>query len=372
MQITILHIIISTAQDNCLVTNNGNGLPFFQGYSGNAGRPERRIQHQHQAIIPSYRFNCYGNITEWGVDLNPAEAEATFDFDLQVWRPSPTVNQTGCYSLVNNFLVRSTSIPVTPEVDNVARVTPLPQDRLQFQPGDVLGFYVESHGTTTDDNNGVVLLNNASYTSELAWHASITALTSSAGSCPYPVGSTGVLNISTRAAPVISISVTTYSCSTPSTCTFSLPRQSPPPLPQPEQRPLPNPSLTVNPSLSQAGAQSCVPANLVVAVALPVVSLFGILIVIAIAVIVSLYCRIRKLQKVTAPVSAVIPSIYTRNSCDRRLTLSGEEYDSPKVDSTHLIRPKQNVAYAVSSGTMERQSAMNANSIRQNQNVMKW
>ena len=36
----------------CLQTNNSNGLPFFQGYTGAAGRPKRRIHHQHQAIIP--------------------------------------------------------------------------------------------------------------------------------------------------------------------------------------------------------------------------------------------------------------------------------------------------------------------------------
>ena len=62
-------------------------------------------------------------------------------------------------------MVRSISIPTSPVNEHVVRVTPLPQDQLQFQPGDVLGFYVESHGLSNEDN-GMVLLNNGSHASE--------------------------------------------------------------------------------------------------------------------------------------------------------------------------------------------------------------
>ena len=211
---------LGTGLGDCLLTNNENRLPDLRDYTDEAGRPDRRIHHQHQAIIPSYKFNCCGNITEWGVDVNPpsyGNKIITFDFDFQVWRPSPTVNATGCYSLVNNFIVTSVSLPDQPASEHVARVTPSPQDQLQFRPGDVLGFYVESHGEGSqsggDDNNGVVLLNSAGYTSELVWFGHITSQTSHSGSCPYPVsGTTGVLDSSTRAAPVISVSITTYSC----------------------------------------------------------------------------------------------------------------------------------------------------------------
>ena len=150
-------LIVSPAQyTECLQTNNSNVLPFFQGYTGAAGEPARRIHHQHQAIIPSYKFNCCGNITNWGVDLNPDDdTNPRFSLDFQVWRPSPTVNEDGCYNLVNNYIVRSISIPTSPVNEHVIRVTPLPQDQLQFQPGDVLGFYVESHGLSNEDN-GVI------------------------------------------------------------------------------------------------------------------------------------------------------------------------------------------------------------------------
>ena len=194
------------AQENCLLTNGSEGLPPFHGY--NAG-PERRIYHQHQAIIPTYKFNCCGNITTWGVDLNPVHPKGVFDFDLQVWRPSPT--KTECYSLVDNYEEKLTMLPQV-TTDHVAKVTPSPHSQLQFKPGDVLGFYVESSGAGSDDDNGVVLLNDHHHTSELVWHASIQDRSSLSGSCPYAVGTDGVLTMSTHAAPVISISATTYLC----------------------------------------------------------------------------------------------------------------------------------------------------------------
>ena len=128
--------------------------------------------------------------------------------DFQVWRPSPTVNAstgTGCYSLVGNN--RFTSITLS---GGIARVTPSPQDYIQFQPSDVLGFYIESASIrgTNDIPNGIILQTTPSrFTSELIWYTSIapTLATSQSGGCPYSVGSNGVLNSSTRAAPVISI-----------------------------------------------------------------------------------------------------------------------------------------------------------------------
>ena len=156
------------------------------------------------------------------MDLNPDGTSARFNFIFQVWRPAPNVDVTGCYSLVDDFI--STDIPIgiqpSPTI-RVARITPSLADQLQFQPGDVLGFYVESHGEGDnlgdrgDPNNGVVLRTYGSYTSELVWYGSIGAATtqiSQTDSCPYPVGNTGVLNLRTRAAPVISVSITAYSC----------------------------------------------------------------------------------------------------------------------------------------------------------------
>ncbi len=168
---------------------------------------EDEITRHHQAIIPSYKLTCNemcGNITEWGVDLQPGGDmhQRAYTLDLQVWRPSPTVDDstgTGCYSLVGNNRFSSTSLSVS---KGVAQVTPSPQDYIQFKPGDVLGFYVEEAREMKD---GIVILGGGSFT---VWYASIapTVATSQNGDCPYSVGSNGgVLNTLTRAAPVISI-----------------------------------------------------------------------------------------------------------------------------------------------------------------------
>ena len=193
--------MIAAAQ-SCLQTGNGNDLPSFQNYRGADNRI--RITLEYQAIIPSYKFVCdqmCGHITEWGVDVHPGGGghQNVYTLDLQVWRPSPTVD--GCYSLVGSN--RFTSISLS---DQVAVVTPSPQDYIQFRPGDVLGFYVAE---ARESNNGVVILTSpSSFTSELVWYASIapTMATSQNGDCPYSIGSNGVLNTLTRAAPVISIS----------------------------------------------------------------------------------------------------------------------------------------------------------------------
>ena len=146
------------------------------------------------------------------MDLNPDKMIIGFNFIFQVWRPAPNVNETGCYSLIDDF--NTTNISVNSSI-GVARVTPSPAD----QPGDVLGFYVESHGEGShpngDANNGVALLTGGSYTNELVWYGSIgdgTAQMSETASCPYPIGASGVLSSSTHAAPVITVSITTYFC----------------------------------------------------------------------------------------------------------------------------------------------------------------
>ena len=195
---------------SCMQINSANGLPEFMNYGNQL---PRLVLHQ-QAIVPSYKLDCCGHITEWGVDVHPGGQGATerYSLDLQVWRPSPTVDDstgTGCYSLVGNN--RFTSIPLR---NLIAQVTPSPQDYIQFQPGDVLGFYVEE---AREEDDGVVVLTSydrsTDFTSEpVVWYASIapTMSTSQNGGCPYSVGSNGVLNTTIQGAPVISVSTGKY------------------------------------------------------------------------------------------------------------------------------------------------------------------
>ena len=134
-----------------------------------------------------------------------------YTLDLQVWRPSPTVETTGCYSMVgiNQF----TSVSLTNEV---ATVAPLPQAQIEFQPGDVLGLRVEN--TNRNDGGVVVLIDSpeqgdTGYETEDVWHADVSnVIFAGNGVCPFPVGTqTGrILNTFTRAAPVISVSYGKY------------------------------------------------------------------------------------------------------------------------------------------------------------------
>ena len=124
-----------------------------------------------------------------------------YTLDLQVWRPSPTVHSTGCYSLVGK--TRFTSIELT---NQVAFVTPLSGERIHFQPGDVVGFSVVE---ARKKDHGVVALRDrederdGGYETETVWYGD-EADRLPDPDCPYPIGTAGVLSTSMHAAPVVS------------------------------------------------------------------------------------------------------------------------------------------------------------------------
>ena len=193
-----------------LLTGNGQGLPDLKNNVKDDNN--NRIALHHQAIIYTYRFDSCGNITEWGTDVF-FDIQNSITLDFQVWRPSPTVKESvgmGCYSLVGNNRFSAISLS-----GGVARVTPSPRDYIQFQPGDVLGFYVEDVARTVypyQTSNGIVLKTSPSrFTSELVWYGKVapTMAASKNLDCPYSVGSDGSLKLSTHAAPVISIDTST-------------------------------------------------------------------------------------------------------------------------------------------------------------------
>ena len=117
-----------------------------------------------------------------------------YTLNLQVWRPSPSSSSE--YYLVGNNRFSAISLS-----DNVAVVTPSPQDYIQFRPGDVLGVYVEE--ARDGNNRGVVVLTDSSFTNEIVWQASVAS--QDVPGCPVSVGSSGDLNTMIRGAPVISI-----------------------------------------------------------------------------------------------------------------------------------------------------------------------
>ena len=166
-----------------------------------------RIRHQHQAIIPSYRFDCCGEITEWRADVEQGGNgdDMMYTLDFQVWRPAANVSITGCYSMVG--FNRFTSIPLSDSVTD-ALSPMLPEQRIQVQPGDVLGFYVENARDRPDDR-GVVLARDGSvqgeYETEEVWYADVNSLVFVNLMCQMSVGPGRGLSSSTNAAPVISV-----------------------------------------------------------------------------------------------------------------------------------------------------------------------
>ena len=82
----------------------------------------------------------------------------------------------------------------------IAQVTPSPRDQIQFQSGDVLGFYVEE---ARNDDRGVNVVTTAEFTSETVWYASVATLQDIGN--PVSAGHSGVLNTQLRGAPVVSI-----------------------------------------------------------------------------------------------------------------------------------------------------------------------
>ena len=82
--------------------------------------------------------------------------------------------------------------------------TPSPQDYIQFQPGDVLGFYVEE--VSLHSNGAINLIKSGTYANEVVWLTSAVPEIAATlvTNCPLPALSWTSL----RAAPVLSIAVT--------------------------------------------------------------------------------------------------------------------------------------------------------------------
>ena len=158
------------------------------------------VRGEHQAVIPSYEFRCCGNVTIWGVDVD-YHGNEDITLDLQIWRPSPTIPhdstlKTGQYSLVGNNRFSAISQSAGRVI-----VTPSPHEQAMFQPGDVIGFFIEEP-KDKDNDRGVVVITTATFTSEVMWHASVTP--SDDSGCTKSLGSGGHLNTLLRGAPVIS------------------------------------------------------------------------------------------------------------------------------------------------------------------------
>ncbi len=134
-----------------------------------------------------------------------------YTISFQVWRPnSPSpVDTDGCYTMqgTNHFSPISLSDPGTSDRGIVTGMVPLESERIEIQPGDVVGFYLES---SRDNDDGILFAgeqdDESEYDSESVWYA--TGVVSGSGlTCLFPVGPGRTLSLFTSSAPLITATV---------------------------------------------------------------------------------------------------------------------------------------------------------------------
>ena len=114
----------SVSAQDCLLAAEGRKVPFRSKFSP-------RLPNETQAIITSYKFGCCGNITTWQtyVQGRSSKHQEAYDITFQVWRPSPTLQESRCYSIVgcnrytSIFLGDDGLVSVTPAPFNILNCT---------------------------------------------------------------------------------------------------------------------------------------------------------------------------------------------------------------------------------------------------------
>ena len=141
-------------------------------------------------------------ITEWAAHVERSGAisnDGFYSISFQVWRPnSPSpVDVDGCYTMTG-----SNSFPnIELDSDRAVRETPLASERIEVQPGDVIGFYLT---TIENEDNGIRFAED--YTEESVWYAT-SNINMGNPTCPFPVGNGRTLSSFTNVAPLITAAV---------------------------------------------------------------------------------------------------------------------------------------------------------------------
>ena len=187
-----LYCCTAHAAQECAIaeSDGGDSLPAFRD-PGN-GAPRIAV-NPIQAIITSYRFQCCGIISGWSaaVEKGGMGHDGVYSIRFQVWRPS---DGNGYIKIGENYFE---SVQLNP--DSVIEETPASNERLHFQPGDVIGYYLEQSGQT---DGGLQF--DTSFSQETLYYA--TGNTNLQTDCLLQVGSNGDLSMSTNLGPIISVS----------------------------------------------------------------------------------------------------------------------------------------------------------------------
>ena len=188
--------------------------------------------------MPAYRFQCSGRVTEWRACVQPGgKSDEQYYIQFQVWRPTGI---EGCYKLVDYNIplddarMSETEISdgsviidaegfLSPPGNNsnqLHRCVVLPvreNQQIEFQPGDVVGYYVDHFKNEKERTDGGI---QWIVDSEVVVHyrddlirEDIKTLYAIGGANPTECGlemSESVfhsLNTSSTAAPIISLSI---------------------------------------------------------------------------------------------------------------------------------------------------------------------
>ena len=220
MLFSLLAILAGLQQEQCSVDR----LPDFGDRTNNKPNHDR-----FQAIVPAYRFNCSGRVVEWGACVHPGGSEdEQYYIQFQVWRPTGT---EGCYELVGyneppvedtqdesgrrgsrSTTTTGSEYGILSPVDHCVVLTVRESERIDFQPGDVVGYYVDrlrdrSNGgiQSIDDSDVVVYykagLSRQDIKSQYALNGPHPT------ECGFPVSDSNsyTLSDSSTSAPIISI-----------------------------------------------------------------------------------------------------------------------------------------------------------------------
>lgn len=122
--------------------------------------------------------------------------EGVYSITFQVWRPSTTDGST--YTKVGENLFESVGLNGNRVIDE----TPASDQRLHFQPGDVIGYYLEQNGPNNETDGGLQFDEN--FSQETLYYA--TGNIDLQTECLLQVGSNRDLSMSTNLGPIISVS----------------------------------------------------------------------------------------------------------------------------------------------------------------------
>ena len=219
-----------TAQQQCVVAN----LPAFGDRRVDDDFLGRPPADRLQAIVPAYTFNCTGRVAEWRACVEPGGRDERYYIQFQVWRPTGV---PGCYTRVGYNAPPPPNFGGGNEVDNVDEVLQpdnrcvhLPvneSEQIEFQPGDVIGYYADRLRDYDPDDGGVQVVRDENVVvynkidvplDDLKTQYAIPALGPDPSSCGFELeGSDSNLfqmTSSTNGAPILSLSLVTVLLST--------------------------------------------------------------------------------------------------------------------------------------------------------------